>query len=86
MRKFDYYLHRSCGKVGDYFCEIGEPFKVSTIRYYLYKIFKYRCTKVPKGSNKLEVIEVSINNHFMHNNSHSANKLREAYSKQPLWV
>jgi len=77
--KYDYYMHRSKGYVGDYFGEIGKPFKVSNFKYYFFKLLKYRVTKVPKGSSLCKVIEQAINNHWMAKDSFSANKLREKY-------
>ena len=77
--KYDYYMHRSTGYVGDYFGSIGEPLKVSAARYYFCKPLKYRVTKVPKGSSLCAVIEQAISNHWMANDSFSAEKLRKRY-------
>ena len=49
MKRRDSYLHRSGGRVFDYFGGIGTPFRVSMIRFYLYKWFGFRATKVLKG-------------------------------------
>jgi len=51
MKRYDYYLHRSGGVAFDYFGGIGTPFKVSFIRFYLYKLLGYRNTKVLRGAS-----------------------------------
>jgi hypothetical protein len=80
--KHDYYMHKSKGYVGDYFGEVGEPFKVSFSKYCFFKSLKYRVTKVPKGTSICEVIKQAISNHWMANNSYSANKLRKKYCNE----
>ena len=50
MKKYDYYLHRSGGRVFDYFGGIGTPFKVSLLRFYLFKWAGFRATRVLKGA------------------------------------
>jgi hypothetical protein len=62
MTKYDYYLHKSLGFAGDYFGEIGPPFKVSMLRFYIFKLFRYRATRVPTGSKKLTLTVQSLIN------------------------
>jgi len=54
--KYDYYLHRSGGRVFDYFGGIGTPFKVGIIRFYLWKWMRFRATKIRKGSSLKRVM------------------------------
>lgn len=54
--RHDYYLHRSGGRVFDYFGGIGTPFKVSCLRAWLYKIMGYRMTRVRRGASVLQVM------------------------------
>ena len=75
-------MHRSISWYWDYFGKIGEPFEVSSLKYYYFKHLKYRVTKVPKGSSMCEVIEQAIKNHWMDDDSYSAEKLREKYCKK----
>lgn len=56
MKKYDYYLHRSGGRAFDYFGFIGTPFQVSMIRWYIFKLFGYRATRVPRGSSVRRVM------------------------------
>lgn len=50
MRRYDYYLHCSGGRAFDYFGGVGEPFRVSALRFYLFKLAGYRATKVRAGA------------------------------------
>jgi hypothetical protein len=44
--KYDYYLHRSGGRVFDYWGGIGTPFRVSILRAYISKVLGYKMTRV----------------------------------------
>ena len=51
MHKYDYYLHHSGGRAFDYFGGIGTPFKVSLLRFYLYRLLGYRTTRTQRGAS-----------------------------------
>ena len=48
---YDYYLHKSGGKVFDYFNCVGTPFRVSYLRWLLFRLFKFRATRVQRGAS-----------------------------------
>jgi hypothetical protein len=54
--KYDYYLHRSGGRVFDYFGGIGTPFRVSLLRALIFKLLGFRMTRVRKGRSLKSVI------------------------------
>jgi hypothetical protein len=54
--KYDYYLHHSGGRAFDYFGGIGDPFRVSFIRAFIWKLLGFRMTKVRKGANLISIM------------------------------
>jgi hypothetical protein len=56
IKLYDYYLHRSGGRAFDYFGGIGTPFKVSMLRFYLWKWLGFRATRVVKNSSLRRVV------------------------------
>ena len=49
--KYDYYLHRSGGKVFDYFGGIGRPYQVNVLWFYFMDRMGYKATRVVKGAS-----------------------------------
>lgn len=45
--RYDYYLHRSGGRVFDYFGGIGRPYRVNVLWWWVMKLAGYKATKVP---------------------------------------
>ena len=63
--------------VYNYFGHIGDPFRVSYLRYLLYKALGFRATAVPDGTSKTEVlVQASIEN-GAHPSSYHVEKIRE---------
>lgn len=54
--RYDYYLHRSGGRVFDYFGGIGLPYKVGCIRAGVMKVLGYSVTRVPRRITSLQRI------------------------------
>lgn len=55
MTKYDYYLHRSGGRVFDSFGGIGRPYRVSWLWFKFAVLIGYRGTRVQKGASLTRV-------------------------------
>lgn len=48
--RYDFYLHRSGGKVFDYFGGVGTPYQVHWLWWYIMKWAGYKATRVQAGA------------------------------------
>lgn len=74
-RYHDYYLHRSGGKVFDYFGGIGTPFRVSILRAAIAKALGYKVTRVVKGAPQRRVYIRATLNKGAHRTSYAMQKI-----------
>lgn len=74
-RRYDYYLHRSGGKVFDYFGGIGTPFRVSLLRWWLFKLTGYKATRVTRGADLRRVYIRATLAAGAHRNSYKMEKV-----------
>lgn len=54
--KRSYYMHRSGGKVFDYFGGVGKPFKVRWITAMVMKVLGYKVTRAPAHYDEVQVM------------------------------
>ena len=72
-----YYMHRSGGKVFDYFGGIGTPFRVKAITGIVMKILGYKVTKAPAHYNETQVMVRAAMNSGAHRRSYKVQKIKE---------
>ena len=76
---YDYYAHRSGGKVFDYFGGIGRPFRIGIVMYYFMKIFGWRVSKILSGAPvQVLMVNATIKN-GAHPRSHAVKEIIKEY-------
>lgn len=73
----EYYLHRDMSFAHNYFGHIGIPFKVSKLRWLIYKFLGYRATAVPAGTPEVEVMVTAAIEDGAHPTSFHVERIRK---------
>lgn len=72
-----YYMHRSGGRVFNYFGGIGTPFRVSCITGIFMKLMGYKVTRAPAHYTEKQVIIRAALNQGAHPHSYKIAKIKE---------
>ena len=70
-------MHRSGGKVFDYFGGIGTPFEVKAITGIIMKICGYKVTKVPAHYSEKQIMIRAALNGGAHRRSYKVEQIRK---------
>ena len=72
-----FYMHRSGGRVYDYFGGVGKPFRVKCITGIVMKILGYKVTRAPAHYNERQIMIRAAMNAGAHRNSYKVQKSKE---------